>query len=419
MTGSFREHLSAVTISEVVARSAQFGVLALAARELAPVGFGIYGLAAALHQLALSIVQNGPELHATRLIAQQLGGRALVLRLVALKGFLAVAAYLAVVLIAFAAYGQPALLKQLMAQGLLLPVAAINTVWVLKARSRFGLYAIARGAQAVLFLVLVFTFLHYGSSPLAIPFAELAATGAVALLSLHQGFRLAGRAEGAEQPRLLLPSLALGFSGLCAEAIWSAPVTIGGLFLDAGAVGLVAGVNRVLTALNGIFQTLLQVFYPSLALRYAQDAGTASSLAASLMAWTAAGAAALIIVGTVLAEPLVRLLLGPAKIAAVPVLRLYLWALAPAFIGGVLGFTLLASGHHRLFTRLAVAATATSLAFAALGYRLAPVPEMAATQVVVQLLYTGALFAAATRSGLVDRLRGMRPTGLRHLLNQH
>jgi O-antigen/teichoic acid export membrane protein len=419
VTGSFREHLSAVTVSEIVARSAQFGVLALAARELAPSAFGIYGLAAVLHQLSLAIVQNGPELHATRLVAQQLGRREVVLRLAALKGALAAGAYLAIILIALAVYRDPALLRQVSVQGLLLPIAAVNMVWVLKAGSRFGLFAFARGGQAILFLGLVYIFLRRGPSPLAIPCAEAAATGMVVLLSLPFCLRLAGRGESTPRPKLLFPSLALGFSGLCAEAIWSAPVTIGGLFLDTGAVGLVAGVNRILTALNGIFQMLLQVFYPSLARRYAEDAASARNLTVSLLAWSAAAAVASIAIGSVFAEPLVRLLLGPAKLSAVPVLRLYLWALGPTFTGAILGFALLASGHHKIFTNLAIAATAMAFAGAALGYALAPEPRMAAVQVATQVLYTAALLIVTSRLGLVGSLRALRPSGLRQLLSQH
>jgi O-antigen/teichoic acid export membrane protein len=409
-------------LSEFIARAAQFGVLALAARHLTAAAFGIYGLAVAMHQLALAVVQNGPELHATRLLAQGGGGGALIPRVIGLKLGLAAAAYALVVLAAFGVYRNAALPAQAMTQELLLPIVAVGSSWALKATGHFTIFAVFRCAQALLFLGFVALLFARGATQLAVPEAEAAATGLVVAASLPLCLRHASMARGTPTERLLGPSLALGLSGLCSDAIWSMPVTIGGLFLDAAALGRVAGVNRILTALNGVYQVLLQVFYPALARRYAEDARSARALAGALLTYAALGSVALTAAGLLFAAPLVRVLLGAGKAETVPVFQLCLGALIPAFVGSVAGYALLAAGRHRPFVQLAVVTLMIAGAGAGIGYALAPVAEMAASQVVAQLFYTAMLLAVAARSRLIDGANIswnlLRPAALRRLLSQ-
>jgi O-antigen/teichoic acid export membrane protein len=420
--GSFRRHLSAIMVSEIIARVAQFGVLALAARHLTPSAFGVYGLAVAIHQMALAIVQNGPELHATRLMAQQHGGKALVWRVMGVKFFLAVAAYATALLIGWSVYGSIAVLEQIMVQGLLLPIVAVGSTWVLKATGRFSIFALFRSGQALLFVAWVALFVTQTNSPLAVPLAEAAATAMVVLSSVPYCLRLAGARADTHVDRMLGPSLALGFSGLCSEAVWSAPVTIGGLFLAAPALGRVAGVNRIISALNGVFQMLIQVFYPALAHRYARDPQSGRALAGTLLVYAGLGAAAVIAIGTVFAGPFIHLLLGPGMKSAVPVLRLWLWALAPAFTGTVAGYVLLANGKHRHYTAVAVVSLVAAALCAGIGYAILPVAEMAAVQAIALAVSAAIQLVVAMRWGLIDgsgfSWTLLRPAGLRQLLSQ-
>jgi len=418
--GSFRRHLSAMIASEIVARTAQFAILATAARALSPVAFGIYGLAVALYQPALAVVQGGPELHAARLLAQGRGGAALVLRLMRLKAGFAAVAYLAVCLLALAAYRDAAALRQIMVQALLLPIAAVGSTWALKAVDRFAAFAALRCCQAVLFLGLAVLFLAYGASPLALPLAEATATATVSLAAMRYCLRRAGRGMPPSGGSLFGPSLALGLSGLCSDAIWSMPVTMGGLFLDAASLGRVAGVNRMLTALNGFFQGMVQVFYPSLARRYARDPEAGAALAATLLLYVAIGSVIVVAIGLTGAAPLIRLLLGPGKEQAIPVFRLCLTALPPAFVGSVVGYALLAAGHHRTFSRLAFAALAVTCLCAGAGYWLSPIAEMASSQSLALTLYAAELFVAAASYRLIGKTSWsmVRPAALRGLLNE-
>ncbi len=418
--GSFRRHLSAMIASEIVARAAQFAILATAARALSPASFGIYGLAVALCQPALAVVQGGPELHAARLLAQGRGDAALVLRLMRVKAGLAAAAYVAVCLIAHLGYRDTAAVQQIMVQALLLPIAAVGSTWALKAVDRFAAFAALRCCQTLLFLGLTILFLAHAASPLALPLAEATAAATVGIAAMPYCLRMVGSGVPSSRDPLFGPSLALGLSGLCSDAMWSMPVTMGGLFLDAASLGRVAGVNRILTALNAIFQVMLQVFYPSLARRYASGPEAGAALAATLLLYVAIGSVIVVAIGLTGAAPVIRLLLGPGKDQAVPVFRLCLAALPPAFIGSVVGYALLAAGYHQTYTRLAfVALPIAGLCTGAL-YWLRPIAEMASAQALSLTLYVAALFVAASSYRLIGKTSWamLRTAALRGLLNE-
>ena len=62
-------NLLAVATAEVVVRMAQLLTIAVVARYLGPVAFGVVGTAWAIHSMTLQVVQGSPELIGIRRLA--------------------------------------------------------------------------------------------------------------------------------------------------------------------------------------------------------------------------------------------------------------------------------------------------------------------------------------------------------------
>ena len=361
--------LGYVGISEVVARLAHFVTFAISTRYLSPAGFGIYGTAWAIYNMAIPLVQGGPELLGTRDLAQDGQTRARIAEITALKLALAICAMAVIVIVAFTIYRDDAPLRsQIVVQSLVLIGIAIGPGWAARGLQRFDIHAWIRVSQAGAMAILCYAALPLIADPSVVALAEMASFLIAFWLGVHL---LATPVLGTDTSKtiswsVLLPtrwrdlkdglsrylraSAVLSFSGLASAVEMSACIPIAGYFLSAEKTGIVSAVLRLLFFMLAQFQVLLQVFYPRLSALYASDRDRGRDLAMDLFVYfsivSVVATAALIL----LAEPIVRLVLGESYLQAIPLLRLLSPILIAVGAGSVFGYVLLASGKHVQFT---------------------------------------------------------------------
>lgn len=419
----FIANLLATGASEGIARLTQIGVIALVSRDLGPAGFGIFGIAWSLQQMALAFVQVGPEMIGIRYYGQSQGRRALLFDLIRLKCVVAAISLTVMIGAAILLYGyQSPIIPQTIVQGLvLIPIAAGNG-WVLRAASQFSDFAVLRVGQSVLFLLALFAVLKVWPVALAIPATEGAVTVIVSLLIWRRAMTYAVDEHGGPadserhfRPRTLLhESLALGFTTLCSTLFWTVPVPLGGLFLSPAGVGIVAAVSRLLAALNGLCQMFIQVFYPALVRRYAVDPANGAATAGTLFVLAALASLVLVISLAATAQWIVPLLLGAEAIDAVGLFQYWLTTMIPAATGSIFGYALMATGRVASFTLITTIATVGVVAITALAFCIVPNPISAASGTIAMLGYAAGLGVAAYRAGLIslsrETLRILHPT---------
>ena len=155
------------------------------------------------------------------------------------------------------------------------------------------------------------------------------------------------RIRGREARRLLRTAGALAIALALNVLYLRFLVVMVSLQTDAHETGLYGTAFRVIELLVGIPPIVVGVAIPVLAVAGGEDLKRFSYAVERMIEVITVGALGLALVVTVLAEPTLRLLGGPAFVAAAPMLQIQVWALVPLSIGSVLSVTLLALGRQR------------------------------------------------------------------------
>jgi O-antigen/teichoic acid export membrane protein len=423
---SFLISLLATGASEGIARLSQLGVIALVARDLGAAGFGVFGIAWSVEQMALAFVQIGPEMVGVRAYGQGGDRHRLAVSITYLKLVMALVALPIMVGAVALLYGTgSAITDQAIIQGLVMIPIALSNGWILRAASHFGDFALLRVGQSLLFLAALVAVLHRWPVPLAIPITE----GTVTLIAVLAFWRRSmahanTRDDGDNQTvrDLLHGSLALGFSTLCSTLLWTACVPISGLFLTTAETGIVAQISRILAAVNGLCQIFIQVFYPALVRRYAVDVIAGAHMAGSLFVLIFAASVALVAGLALTSGWVIPTLLGHERIDAIPLFCWWLPTLIPAASGSIFGYALMATGHITRFTLISTASSIGVVIITVAAYAVFPDPRATAAMTLIMIAGAVAMGVAAFRAGLVSTDRGivsvLGPRALRRFLNE-
>lgn len=150
-------------------------------------------------------------------------------------------------------------------------------------------------------------------------------------------------------------AIPLGLGDVARRLTWQLDTILLALLQPAAAVGIYSVAYRPLSPLSWLPQAVMTALFPTLARLAARDR---QALAATFdrtmrLMWVISLPLAVpICVG---AEPIVRLLAGPAFLAAAVPMRILIWVAVLVFLSRQLRFLFTAVGQQHLFARLAVA----------------------------------------------------------------
>ena len=365
---------SALTVGSALAQLATAIALLLGARVLGPGTFGAFVGLFGLVSLAATVIDFGINAATIRWLASHAEDAAAFVTTLSAKVFLAFVLGGTWVAVSMAAMAVGALTVEIGVASVLLGVYLVASVTSttlavpLRARQRMTTVAIGSVAEKLVVLLVAAVLLlgpGWGPETLGLGFAAgSVASGIFYAALLAPPFRVAKVPAGREIIELWRQSRELGLSSISVQ-LQRADVAVVGFVAGTEAAGIFAIPAR-LTNLLGIIPTAFSAaLYPRVAARghSSETMREAVNVGAVMLATTAAGLAVLFAA----ADWIVPLLLGPAYVGAVPVLRVYVVAMLAASMTQPMAVYLQAIHQETYVARTVMTAAVIGLLFVGIG----------------------------------------------------
>ena len=345
-------HASKAMLSQVVRRTVRFVFLFLAARKLGPETFGVYVLLLAILETLSLITGEGltdyvaREAAKTPRAARTIFDRVTVMRWL-LAGVVAPLAVLALRLLHYSKEVQVCaalLFVVLIARG---PLAAAQGIF--RGANRMGLLIWLEGVQGAVLLGIGTYGLLHGATLQVVVAVEVAAAAIAAIVAafLTRSLWAANDAVPVTWRTIWHAAATFNVFPLIANIYDRIDIVILSVIAGNAAAGLYALPYRVLATLQVIPFGLMAVVLPLLAARTDFSNDKQFCLRMATLLGVLSMFPALIL--TLLAKPLVLLVLGESYAASTNILRLLVWAAIPMFINYGLNTFLLARDRERVF----------------------------------------------------------------------
>lgn len=343
---------------DLVAKATSFFTFVYLARVLGVSNFGVLEFAGSVLTYVLLIADGGLEMWGTREAAISTDIPGLARRIVPLRLLLASLSFVILLALLPLFPHYPSLRTVLVIYGLTVFAPAVNLKWVFIGRQKMS--GVARGlviGQA-LFAITVVVFVHSPVALVWVPVFRLLSDVASACYFA----RWFNREQGSIGLRLsihgisavLKPALTIGFSLAMGLLNYNFDSVLLGFLRGPTVVGwysasyklLLVGISVALTYFTGLF--------PALSGLYVANREEFRVLIRHTVELWIAFVVPLVIAGTFLAGPIVRLLYGPAYANSAAPFRILLWSAALVILRWVYMDSLRATGHQDLDVRCAI-----------------------------------------------------------------
>jgi O-antigen/teichoic acid export membrane protein len=354
-----------LSVGDFMAKAAYFLAFVYMAQKLGVSGYGVLEFALAIRTYLLLLADAGLELWAIREAAKGVDVSMLVARILPARLVLAVFALLATGIVMLAPV-EPRLRQLLPLLTLSVLVQALNLKWVFMGQERMARVALGLIVSQLVFAGCAVLLVHQPSDLILVPIAFLAAEVVMAayfwrlFVKRHGWPRLVPDWRGIRS--MMQPVLTLGASQCLGLMSYNVDSILIGVLLGAGPVGLYAAAYKPVTAVLAAPVTYYQGLFPALSRSYKEDREKFRMVLLRSLRFTTIFAIPIGVGGTLLADPLIRLLFGPTYLAGVPALQLLSWSAVLVTLRGNFRHTLNAVGKQRLDLTCAAAAAALNIA---------------------------------------------------------
>ena len=351
-----------LSLGDFVSKAAYFLAFVYMAQKLGVANYGVLEFAIAVRTYLLLLADAGLELWAIREAAKGVNVSALASRVIPARLMLAAIALSATGILT-AAPVNANLRRILPLLTLTVLVQAFNLKWVFMGQERMARVAIGLVASQLVFAGCIVVLVHRPSDLILVPAAFLA--GEIVMAAYF--WRLFVQAHGTPKlvadwggiRSMMQPVLTLG-AGQCLGLMnYNVDSILIGVMLGPVAVGWYAAAYKPVTAVLALPVTYYGGLFPALSRSFKDDRERFRVLLMRSLRFTAIFAMPLGVGGTLLAEPVVRLLFGARYAPSIPALQLLSWSAVLVTLRGNFRHTLNAVGKQRL--DLACAATAAIL----------------------------------------------------------
>lgn len=353
---------------EVAIRIVQLLSFSLAGWMLGATAIAVIGVPWSIAAVALSLVQDGPEVIGVRFLSlaeDRAAAARVVIDITRIKACLAIAVVPLMFVVQVAlGHADSTSMLQLAAQTAAMAAMALSHGWALRGLVRPTELGVNRGLQAIANIGLLVPLLVVWQSPLAVPVAEAAA----GLLAAAAGrYRLGivlqhARPAPSRLRELAGPALTTGLTVALAALGWFAPILAAARWLTVEQVSQLTGVLRLVLGLMALLHIGFRSLAPALAPLFsvAPERACAAMLALMIQigVLTAAGTAVLVAA----ADLLVPILLGPGLADAAGLFRWLIPCLIPVALSLPPIYALTAHGKTNVVARaVSVGAAAMAL----------------------------------------------------------
>ncbi len=354
-----------VGAGQVIRRCTRSLFFLLVARRLAPGIFGVYVLLLAIVETLALISGEGFTDYLTRELskAPELG-RELYVKVIELRLLYAVLLFVPAILVLHSLkYPAEILAGASLLFLTLFPRAPFGAgQGVLRAAGRFGLLVWLETLQALVLLVVGVSLLTKAPGLRGIIWAEVAsafAGGLVAILMVH-GLRQPKLKSAVTWRQVLRETSIFNVYPLITNIYDRVDVVLLSALAGSLAVGIYAVPYRALSAMQILPFAVFSALLPAIA---SITADRNDKQLCSRMTGLFYSFALFPVLGvTLLARPLILVLLGNGYAESTPVLRILIWAIIPMFVNYGLNTFLLARSHEKMFLRTTLVCAAVNIA---------------------------------------------------------
>ncbi|MGC2112240.1 MAG: flippase [Candidatus Korobacteraceae bacterium] len=343
---------------DLVAKATSFFTFVYLARVLGVANFGVLEFAGSVLAYVLLLADGGLEMWGTREAANTSDISALAGRVLPLRLLLASLSFVVLLAVLPLFPNYPYLRPVLIIYGLTVFAAAVNLKWIFIGQQKMT--GVARGLviAQVVFAATVVIFVHRPVALIWVPVFRLAGDLVSAFYFAlwfrrehgHTGLRISIRGIGA----VLKPALTIGMSLAMGLLNYNFDSVLLGFLRGPTIVGwynaayklLLVGISVALTYFTGLF--------PVLSRAYVANREEFRHLVRGTVELGLGFVVPLVVVGTFLADPIVRFLYGSAYANAAAPFRILVWSAALVVLRWVYMDSLRATGHQNLDLRCAI-----------------------------------------------------------------
>jgi O-antigen/teichoic acid export membrane protein len=350
---------------QVIRRCTRFLFFFFAARKLGPTTFGVYALLLAI-VLTLAIIsgEGFSDYLARELSKAPELGRGLYVRVTQLRLLYVVLLFVpTIVLLHTLKYPAEILVDASLLFLILFPNALFGAAQgVLRAAGRFGLLTWLETVQGSVLLITAVSLFAKAPDLRSIIWAEVASAfaGGIAAVLMVRGLRLPKLKSSVPWRQVLRETSVFNIYPVIANIYDRIDVVLLSALAGSLAVGIYAAPYRILNAIQILPFALMSALLP--AISGITGNGNDQQLCSRMTGFFYSLALFPVLGITLLARPLVLLLLGNSFAESTPVLMILIWATIPMFVNFGLNTFLLARSHEKKFLRTTVVCAVVNIA---------------------------------------------------------
>ena len=344
---------------QVIRRCARFLFFFFAARKLGPTTFGVYALLLAI-VLTLAIIsgEGFSDYLARELSKAPELGRGLYVRVTQLRLLYVVLLYVpTIVLLHTLKYPAEILEDASLLFLILFPNAPFGAAQgVLRAAGRFGLLTWLETVQGSVLLVAGVSLFAKAPVLRSIIWAEVASAfaGGIAAVLMVRGLRQPKLKSSVPWRQVVRETSVFNIYPVITNIYDRIDVVLLSALAGSLAVGIYAAPYRILNGIQILPFALMSALLPAISGTTGNENENDQQLCSRMTGFFYSLALFPVLAVTLLARPLVLLLLGNSFAESTPVLRILIWATIPMFVNFGLNTFLLARSHEKKFLRTTV-----------------------------------------------------------------
>ena len=350
---------------QLIRRCTRFLFFFFAARKLGPTTFGVYALLLAI-VLTLAIIsgEGFSDYLARELSKAPEFGRGLYVRVTQLRLLYVVLLFVpTIILLHSLKYPAEILVDASLLFLILFPNAPFGAAQgVLRAAGRFGLLTWLETVQGSVLLITGMSLFAKAPDLRSVIWAEVASAfaGGIAAVLMVRGLRLPRLKSSVPWRQVLRETSVFNIYPVIANIYDRIDVVLLSALAGSLAVGIYAAPYRILNGIQILPFALMSALLPTISgmTRNEND----QQLCSRMTGFFYSLALFPVLVVTLLARPLVLLLLGNSFAESTPVLRILIWATIPMFVNFGLNTFLLARSHEKKFLRTTVVCAVVNIA---------------------------------------------------------
>ncbi|MBZ5645623.1 MAG: oligosaccharide flippase family protein [Acidobacteriia bacterium] len=357
LSNPFKNILRLAT-GDLVAKATSFLAFVYLARVLGVSNFGVLEFAGSVLTYLLLIGDGGLEMWGTREAATTADVPALAARVVPLRLLLASISFLILVLLLPLFPHYPNLRAVLLVYGLTVFAQAFSLKWTFMGQQ--NMTRVARGLVIgqVVFAVAVVAFIHSAVGLVWVPVFRLVGDLATTIYFARWFRRIHGRLPLRMTLRgmrvILKPAFTIGFSLALGLLNYNFDAVLLGFLRGAAFVAWYNAAYKLLLVGVGVAITYFTGLFPALSRLYVENREGFRLLVRRTAEIWLLFVVPLVVGGTFLADPVIRLLYGTAYASSVGPFRILLWSAALVILRFVYMDSLRATGHQALDLRCAI-----------------------------------------------------------------